>query len=113
MRLAVAFAFIYPAVSAWFDPDSWIGYFPGFLLTLAGNQSEILLHGWGAIELMLALWVLFGVRVYVPSVLMAVALVAVVVVNPGQFPILFRDLSIALGALSLALVNWQKTHAHA
>lgn len=113
MRLAVAFAFIYPAVSAWFDPDSWIGYFPGFLLDLAGNSSEFLLHGWGAFEIALALWVLFGVRVYLPSIIMALALLAVVIVNPGQFPILFRDISIVLAALSLALVNWQKHRPHA
>ena len=108
MRLAVAFAFIYPAVSAWFDPDSWIGYFPGFVLDLVGNNTALLLHGWGVLEILLALWVLFGVRVYIPSIIMAVALIAVVVANPGQFPILFRDVSIALAALSLALVNKRK-----
>lgn len=112
MRLALVFAFVYPAVSAWFDPDTWIGYFPGFVLSLAGNQGELLLHAWGAIEILLALWVLFGVRVYVPSALMALALLAVVVANPAQFPILFRDLSLALAALSLALINWQKTRNH-
>ena len=112
MRLAVAFAFLYPAAAAWFDPYSWIGYFPGFLLSLAGSNEELLLHAWGAIEVLLALWVLFAVRVYIPSILMALALLAVVVVNPGQFPILFRDISIALAALSLALVNWQKTRPH-
>lgn len=113
MRLAVAFAFLYPAVAAWSDPYSWIGYFPGFLLELAGSNELLLLHGWGAIEVILALWVLFAVRVYVPGILMALALLAVIVANPGQFPILFRDISIALAALSLALVNWQKTRPHA
>lgn len=108
MRLAVAFAFIYPAVSAWFDPDSWIGYFPDFVLDLAGSNAALLLHGWGILEILLALWVLFGVRVYIPSIIMAVALMAVVIVNPGQFPILFRDVSIALAALSLALANKRK-----
>jgi len=108
MRVAVAFAFIYPAISAWFDPDSWIGYFPGFVLDLAGSNTEFLLHGWGLLEIALALWVLFGVRVYIPSTIMAVALIAVVIANPGQFPILFRDISIALAALSLALVNKHK-----
>lgn len=108
MRLAVAFSFIYPAVAAWFDPYSWIGYFPGFVLDLAGEHPELLLHAWGAIEIALALWVLFGKHVYVPSVIMTFALLLVVIANPGQFPILFRDISIALAAVSLALVNKRK-----
>lgn len=108
MRLAVALSFIYPAVDALFHPDEWIGYFPPFLLDLAGANAELMLHGWGVIEIALALWVLFGTRVYVPALIMAAALVAVVVLNPGQFPILFRDLSIALAAISLALVNKKK-----
>lgn len=108
MRLAVAFAFIYPAVDAWFNPDSWIGYFPGFVLDLAGSNTELLLHGWGALEIALALWVLFGVQIFIPSIIMAAAFIMVVVVNPGQFPILFRDISIALAALSLAIVNKRK-----
>lgn len=108
MRLAVAFSFIYPAVSAWFDPYAWIGYFPAFALAIAGNHAELMLHAWGALEILLALWILFAVRVYVPSIVCALALLAVVIVNPGQFPILFRDISIALAALSLAVVNWQK-----
>lgn len=108
MRVAVAFAFIYPAVDAWFNPDSWIGYFPGFVLAIAGSNTELLLHSWGAIEIALALWVLLGTRVFIPSIIMAAALLAVVLANPGQFPILFRDISIALAALSLALVNKRK-----
>lgn len=108
MRIAVAFAFLYPAVDAWFNPYSWIGYFPGFILDLAGNNTELLLHGWGVLEIVLALWVLFGVRVFIPSIIMAAALIVVVVANPGQFPILFRDISIALAALSLAVVNKRK-----
>lgn len=108
MRLAVALSFIYPAVSAWFDPYAWIGYFPGFLLDLAGTTPELLLHAWGAFEILLALWIVFGKRVYVPSAIATAALIAVVAANPGQLPILFRDVSIALAATSLALINWQK-----
>ena len=108
MRVAVAFSFIYPAVSAWFDPYAWIGYFPGFLLDVAGANAELMLHGWGILEIALALWILFGRKIYVPSAIAAIALFAVVAVNPGQFTVLFRDISIALAAVSLALINYKK-----
>lgn len=108
MRLAVVFSFVYPAIAAYFDPYAWIGYFPNFVLALAGGNELLLLHAWGAFEILLSLWVLFGKRVYIPSLIMAAALIAVVVLNLPQFDILFRDISIALAALSLALVNKRK-----
>lgn len=108
LRIAVAFAFLYPAVDAWFNPDSWIGYFPGFVLALAGGNAALLLQSWGVLEIVLALWVLFGTSVFIPSITMAAVLLVVVVTNPGQFPILFRDISIALAALSLVAVNKTK-----
>ncbi len=108
MRLAVVISFVYPAVAALFDPYAWLGYFPGFLLSLAGAHELLLLHAWGIFEIALALWVLFATRVYIPSIIMAALLMAVVLLNLPQFDVLFRDISIALAALSLAAVNWKK-----
>lgn len=102
LRLAVAFSFIYPAVSALSDPYSWVGYFPSFLLASVGTSSLVLLHAFGVIEVLLALWVLFGKRIFVPSVIAAVMLLAIIAFNLAQFPILFRDVSIALACLALA-----------
>jgi len=104
LRLALAFSFLYPAIHAVFDPYAWVGYFPTFVLDLLGDDI-VLLHLWGAAEAFLALWVLFGRRVLVPSVLMTALLVLVVLANPGQFPILFRDLSIALAGAALAFMH--------
>jgi len=104
LRLALALSFLYPAVSALSDPYAWVGYFPSFVLDLAGNDL-LALHLWGVLEAALALWVLFGKRVLVPSALMAVALILVVAVNPEQFPVLFRDVSIAFAAAALAWMH--------
>ncbi|HRH55271.1 MAG TPA: hypothetical protein PK609_00165 [Candidatus Paceibacterota bacterium] len=110
LRVALALSFIYPALSALVDPYAWIGYFPGFLITAVGGHELLLLHAWGVFEVLLAVWVLFGKRVFIPSSIMALALVLVVVANPGQFPILFRDLSIALASGALAWMH-RPTHA--
>ncbi len=108
LRIALAFSFIYPAINALFDPYAWIGYFPGFILDLASGNPELLLHSWGVFEVALALWVLFGKKIFIPSVVMTLALIAVVALNPGQFPILFRDVSIALAAAALAWMHRPK-----
>ncbi len=104
LRIGIAFAFLYPPLAALSDPDAWIGYFPGFLLAL-GVDPLTLLHIFGALESVIALWILFGRKVFVPSITAAVLLIAIVAVNGIQFPILFRDVSIALAAVALALMH--------
>lgn len=103
MRVALAFAFIFPAVNALFDPSAWIGYFPTFVHGIV--PDEVLLHTFGAIEIILALWVLSGWKIAFPSLVMAGMLVAIVAFNPSQFQILFRDLSIAVAAIGLAFMQ--------
>ena len=49
LRVAIAFSFIYPPLSALSDPDSWTGYFPPFLLDIAGTSDVLLLHGFGIV----------------------------------------------------------------
>jgi len=104
LRVAVAFSFLYPPIAALSDPDSWMGYFPGFILSL-GIDPLTLLHAFGAIEGVIALWILFGKKVFWPSTAAAALLIAIVVLNDIQFPVLFRDVSIALAALSLAFMH--------
>lgn len=105
LRIAAAFAFAYPPVAALGDPYSWMGYFPGFLTNLANGNELALLHAFGVLEIALALWILFGRRVVVPSVLALLLLLLIVAFNMHQFPILFRDVSIALALGALAIMN--------
>lgn len=112
LRIGVAFAFLYPAIDALFDPTSWLGYFPPFvtnafhIVSIPLKLSDVvLLHGFGLLEVALALWVLLGTRVRAPAVIMAAILLAIVGLNldPSNFSVLFRDVSIAFAALALAL----------
>jgi len=111
LRLGVAFAFLYPPFSALSDPYSWLGYFPPAIKLFAeshGIQDFVLLHGFGVVEVVLALWLLSGKKIYVPATLMALMLLAIVVFDADSFEILFRDLAIALAALSLAVGHWPR-----
>lgn len=112
LRIALAFAFLYPALDALLDPTSWLGYFPSFatglfhIISIPLKWSDmVLLHGFGLLEVALALWVLIGTRVKVPATLMAIILLAIVALNlnPSDFSVLFRDISIAFAAIALAL----------
>ena len=109
LRVGVAFSFLYPPIAALSDPYSWIGYFPAFFMDFVGPHSIALLHVFGIVEVILAVWILFGKRIFIPSVLAAILLLAIVSLNQPQFPILFRDISIALMAFALASLH-RPTH---
>jgi len=101
LRAGVAFAFLYPPIAALSDPSSWIGYFPSFMRGIV--PDPVLLHGFGALEVLIALWLLSGWRVLWPASLAAVMLAAIVLFNFSQLDIVFRDVSIAAAALALAV----------
>lgn len=108
LRASVAFAFVYPAVTGWWEPYTWLGYMPAFARDIAasvGVGELVLLHLFGAVEIVLALWILSGWKIFWPSLAAAALLLGIVVFNPAEFPILFRDLSIAGLALALALMH--------
>ncbi len=103
LRLGVAFSFLFPPANALLDPYSWVGYFPSFVRDL--GPEMVLLHVFGVIEVIIGLWILSGRKVFVPSIVATVMLLAIVAFNLGDFQVLFRDIAIAAAALSLALMH--------
>src|SRR3989344_6625007 len=107
LRIGVAFAFIYPAFAAFSDPYSWVGYFPRFLLDMVGNDLA-LLYALGALQIVLAIWILFGKKIFYPSIIATAMLLMIVVFNWPQMDVLFRDLSLAFMSGALAVMHWEK-----
>lgn len=103
LRAGIAFAFIYPPVSALSDPIAWAGYFPPFIQAFPVD-TVILLHIFGVIEIAIAFWLLSARRLRVPAMLAAGILLLIVVFNMNDFGVLFRDVSLALAALALAFL---------
>ena len=104
LRIGVAFAFIYPAVAAYFDPFSWIGFFPVFIRDIFPNET-LLLNLFGISEILIALWIISGKKIFIPSVLAAVYLFAIIVFNWTLMDVIFRDIPIMLSAIALALLS--------
>jgi uncharacterized membrane protein YphA (DoxX/SURF4 family) len=104
LRIGVAFAFLYPPFNALSNPESWLGYFPSFIQTVPIDQT-LLLHGFGVVEVVLALWLLSGKWVWYPAVIMTALLLMIVIFNLQNFEVIFRDLSIATAAAAIALTH--------
>jgi len=101
LRIALAFAFFYPAYGFWTAPNDWIGYIPSLVRNIGLSQS-VLIMAVAGVHLIIALWILSGWRIFIPSVAAAVFLFSVVYFNRNQLDVLFRDISLALAALALA-----------
>lgn len=99
LRIGVAFAFIYPAISSFINPTAWIGFLPAFVAT------ETLLFIWGVIQIILALWILSGKKIFIPSIIASLALLGVILFNFTQIDIIFRDIVIFLVTIALAIYS--------
>ena len=101
LRIAIAGSFLYPAIAALLTPAAWIGYFPQFMLGIVPDAA--LLGIWGLVEAVIALWILSGKSIFLPSIAAFLLLAAIVLFNLPLRDILFRDAALALVALYLAL----------
>ncbi len=101
LRIGLAFAFLYPPLNAVVDPNAWIGYFPPFIRGVV--DDTILLHGFGVIEVIIAIWVLWGRAIFWPALAAFLMLVGIVALDRSEFQVVFRDLSIAAIALYFAV----------
>ena len=101
LRLAIAFAFLYVAYGFWTHSSNWVGYLPAFVKGL-GLGENVLIMLFAGFHLIIGLWILSGWRIFIPSLLAAVFLGAIVYFNLNQLNVLFRDVSLALAALALA-----------
>lgn len=101
LKLGVAFSFFYPAISAFINPSDWIGYAPAWIDLFM--PREIFLIIFSSFEILLALAVLFWKRAF-PSIVAGLILISIVIFNRSEFSVVFRDLSIAFMAFSLAFL---------
>lgn len=104
LRIGLAFAFLYPPINALVDSNAWIGYFPQFTRGIV--DDALLLHAFGVVEVVIALWVLWGKYIFYPAAAALLMLVGIVVFNLSEFQVTFRDLSIAAIALYLCVRHY-------
>ena len=58
LRLGLAFVLIYAAVSAFFNPEAWIGFVPGFIGNTITRGYFLFVHD--VINFGLGIWLLSG-----------------------------------------------------
>ncbi len=100
LRAGLAFVLSYAATSSFFHPETFARYFPSFMPSAWATE---LLPVFAVFEMLLAVGLMTDRYTYAASMLAGITLVAIVVVNPDAFDVLFRNVAIACGAFALAM----------
>jgi len=103
LRIGLSFVFFYAAVAAFLDPFSWSGFFPDWLKT--PSRDGLLLPVYSVAEIVLALWLLSDWKIFYASILAALTVGGIIILNIGSMDIVFRDVAIFFAALALAALE--------
>lgn len=99
LRLGLAFVFLYAGVSSLQHPLEWAGYLPSFMATMSAAATFIKVFA--VAELLLALWLLSGKFVRYAAGIAVLLLAGIVLANPANLIITFRDVGLVFMALAL------------
>ncbi len=103
LRIGLAIAFLYAALSSFLDPSAWIGFFP--LWMQQNLPVTVLLFAFSLYEIILSLWLLSSWRVKEAAITAAVTLFLITAVNIQGLDIIFRDVAIMFAAVGLAILQ--------
>ena len=102
LRAGLAFVLSYAATSSFFHPETFARYFPSFM---PATWATELLPVFAVFEMLLAVGLMTDRFTYPASMVAGFTMIAIIVVNPDVFNVLFRNVAIACGAFALALQN--------
>jgi uncharacterized membrane protein YphA (DoxX/SURF4 family) len=106
LRISLAFAFLYAAILGATHPFEWINYFPSILRNHFPDQ--VLLNFYGLIELVIAGWLVWGNKIFIPSLSATILLFLGILVNLTQFNDFFRNISLLGTALALTILSYPR-----
>ena len=103
LRIGLAFIFIFVALSAFLNPQAWIGYVPTFIGNTITRGYFLFFHD--IVNLALGLWLLSGKKTFYSAVVSCLVLAGIILTNIGSFLITFRDVGLFFAAVALAVLS--------
>lgn len=109
LRIGIAFSFLYPAIDSLFNSDTWVGFFPNWLLSISPVDVIVLATIFSVIEIFIAVGILLMPKPTLPTLTAIIVLGAIIVFNWSALDIVFRDISILIMAIALIVLH-KKQH---
>jgi uncharacterized membrane protein YphA (DoxX/SURF4 family) len=101
LRLGLVVVLTYAAVSSLMHPDQWVGYLPSFIEKM--HSATSLLKVFAIFEILLSVWLLSGKSIRYAALLVALLLLGIILAQPGDLIITFRDIGLLFMTLALAV----------
>ncbi len=105
LRIGIAFALLYAGISIFLNPLAWIGFVPGFVRNIAGNNA---LYAHAVFDIFLGLWLLSNQKTFYAASLTALNLFFITIFNFSAMEIVFRDVTVFFACIALALMTRDK-----
>ena len=102
LRIGIAFAFFYVAISSFLNPISWIGFIPKFVELFVPAQT--FLYGHAAFDMLLGIWLLTNRKIFYAAILSALTMFGIIIFNLSAMDIIFRDVAIFFSCVALAVL---------
>lgn len=99
LRIGLAIVFSYAGISSLLYPLEWAAFLPHLLTSFIAAPTLVILFA--MYELLLVAWLLSGLFTRYAALLCALTLAGIVVVDPSQLIITFRDIGLAFMAVAL------------
>ncbi len=106
LRVALAFTLVYAAILGLVHPFDWINYFPSILRSLF--PDSVLLNLFGLSEVLIGAWLVWGKRIFIPSVISSIYLFGSLVFNLDRFNDLFMNLPMLGVAVALTIFSYPR-----
>jgi len=103
LRSGLAIVFLYAAISSLKTPLDWAAYLPHFLAD--SINAVTLVKIFAVYELALGLWLISGLYLRYAALLCSLTLAGIVVLNPHDLIVTFRDIGLAFAAMSLVFID--------
>ena len=105
--LGLVIVFLYAAIDSFLSPSEWVGFFPFWMRKIV--PVGVLLPAFSVFEIFLSIWLLSGKYIFYAAIVAGITLFGIIVFNPSQFDITFRDISPLFAAAALAVLNRGKS----
>lgn len=106
LRIGLATVYLYAGISAIISPQDWIAFLPLFLKSFMPLETLLLITS--VTQILLALWLLSGLKAFYAGIASAVMILGIILLNLNALDITFRDFTVFFASLALALGTFKR-----